>query len=141
MTKDRSVDWFQELMYLVKFGLVGLFNTILCAGVMWLFSLTGMTYPVYSALGYAVGIVVSFVLNFRFTFKPESGNLVPYMVKFLIVCLTMVLVAEGVQHLLIANLGLPELLGVAGGMVAYTGGGFLLNRFWVFRKKAAAPPA
>lgn len=126
----------RELFYALKFALVGLVNTAITAVVMAGLALTGMHDSLYAAIGYLVGMAVSFVLNFRFTFRQKGRDKLVPLVKFVAVGLAMLAVAETVQFVAKSTFGWPEAVGVALGMVAYTGGGFLLNRFWVFQNRS-----
>ena len=53
--------------------------------------------------------------------------------RFFAACLALLGAAEAVQGLLIERMGLPTVLGIAGGMAVYSGAGYAVNRLWVFR--------
>jgi Predicted membrane protein len=70
----------------MSFLMVGLFNTAVGVGVIAGGILLGLHPLIANALGFVVGLCVSFLLNSRFTFKSNSRNLslvVRYLVAFL----------------------------------------------------------
>lgn len=96
---------------------------------------TGMHYAIYSAAGYGVAFVSSYLLNALFTFRSSpvsSGG----FALFLAINGTLLVVVELVQAGLIELVRLPEVVGIIAGAVAYTLTGFVLNRYLVFRAGA-----
>lgn len=124
----------KELRTILAFGLVGLCNTGLTAGIMVISSRLRVPYPVYTTYAYIAGMLSSFALNRIFTFRQgrelHAGRT---LVRFTILNLGLLGLVHGLQFLLIERLGWRERLGVALGMVCYTGLGYILNRNWVFR--------
>lgn len=122
----------REIWTAFKYGLVGLVNTGISVVLMYLFAGLGLPYGLYTAIAYVVGMIVSFTLNYLVTFRSQGLPVLPRALKFAAVSLTMLGVVQLVQYLLIDRIGLAEPAGVAIGMVVYTGGGYALNRLWVF---------
>ncbi len=122
-----------ELWIAVKYGIVGVLNTIIFTAGIFILSRTGLHYIYYTAIGYVIAITFSFTMNMKFTFSRFEGRILPRAVKFLLTALTLMLAAEGVQYYLIEFRELNELTGIVAGMIFYTGTGFLINRLWVFR--------
>ncbi|HBS3959628.1 TPA: GtrA family protein, partial [Klebsiella pneumoniae] len=72
------------LWQLMKYGLVGIVNTLITAVVIFLLMHLGLGIYLSNAMGYVVGIVFSFIANTIFTFtQPISIN---RLMKFLCVC-------------------------------------------------------
>lgn len=127
----------EELVRFATFLLVGLCNTAVGLGIAFVALRLGAGDYRANALGYAVGMAVSYLLNRRFTFAAERGGHGRQAPRFL--------VAAGLSYLLnlgvIAvghRLGLREsmLLQVAA-MGAYSLCFYLLSRLFVFRGEAA----
>ena len=112
---------------LVKYLFVGVLNTGLTSLVMFLFRKAGLHYTIYTALGYGVGFINSFILNGLWTFRRDKLHVVLFA-RFLAVNLGLFLGVQAVQIILIEGMHLPELPAIVIGMVFYTGTGFLLNR-------------
>ncbi|MFO7612038.1 MAG: GtrA family protein [Clostridia bacterium] len=118
---------------MVRYGAVGLVNTGVTAAVIFLLKLTGIHYVFYTLAGYAVGICVSFFLNRRFTFRKTEKKAAGQVIKFISVTVSLLLLTQLLQYLLIDVSGFSETAGVIAGMVFYTGTGYILNRIFVFR--------
>jgi len=120
---------------MLRYGVVGVLNTGVFALTAWLISRTGAHYALYTAIAYAVAIFFSFIMNVFFTFRKSDEFLAPMFFKFILVCLLLLGLVEILQFLLIEKLKIREFWGVLGGMVFYTGVGYLINRLWVFRNR------
>lgn len=87
----------EELRKILTYGLVGLFNTGLTAGIMWLSSRASIPYPVYTTYAYLIGMLSSFGLNWAFTFRQgDQGGRGMTLLRFAAVNLTLL----GFVHLL-----------------------------------------
>ena len=123
-----------QMKQLTIFILVGFFNTFL--GYVIIFSmmyLAGLSPLSSNAIGYAAGLLISYVLHRTYTFKSKqarTGEFFRFIVVFfiayginavtLIVLVETFLVHEGVSQVM------------AG--VAYVGSTFLMQKFLVFKK-------
>jgi putative flippase GtrA len=130
----------EELRKILVYGLVGLFNTGLTAGIMWLSHRAAVPYPVYTTYAYLIGMLASFALNWAFTFRQggRSGR-ASTLLRFAAVNLALLGLVHVEQYLLIERLQVRESLGVALGMVCYTGLGYFINRLWVFKNPLQSP--
>jgi putative flippase GtrA len=120
----------------VKFGIVGVSNTLLFFAVYTLLLKLGVWYLAASGIGFTVGAVNGFLLNRRWTFAGHVGDaLTPVRWTVVQGCgllLNLALVAGCVEVL-----GLDKFLGQAiaiGVVVVVT---FLANRAWTFRTHPA----
>lgn len=130
----------EEFRKILAYGLVGLFNTALTAGIMWLSSRASIPYPIYTTYAYLIGMLSSFALNWAFTFRQggQSGRGMT-LLKFAIVNLALLVLVHLEQYAMIERLRVREVLGVAIGMICYTGLGYLINRLWVFKSPSPSP--
>lgn len=122
----------------LRFLLVGAFNTgfgySLIFGFMYL---AGLSPELSNFLGYAIAILVSFVLNKYYTFagrKPQPvGGGKNELLRFLLVFAVAYAANYGVLLLLLYGLELHAALSQILAGVAYVGISYLLNAFFVFR--------
>jgi putative flippase GtrA len=123
---------------MLKFLLVGMVNTLVGAGTMFLlYNAANCSYWFASAANYAAGGVVSFFLNKYFTFQNRrwSWNQVG---KFIVSVVACYLIAYGAaKPLTIAILAgqdprIQENLAMLAGMCLYTGLNYLGQRFFAF---------
>jgi len=117
---------------LIRYGSVGVINTLVGAGVMAFFAYLGFHYSIYTAAGYVVAFIVSYILNGKFTFKADKLSHRGFLL-FAAINGILLLCVEVLQAVLIERMNFPEILGVITGMVFYMLTGFVLNRKIVYR--------
>lgn len=116
----------------VRFLTVGVFNTVVGLGIIYLAKfLLGMGDIAANVVGYTIGLLVSFALNSKWTFK-HDGLMLPAFVKFIAVfigaySLNLLCVLGAIR------LGLNAYLAQAVGIVPYTTFTYLVSRYFVFR--------
>jgi len=126
---------------LLKFILVGIANTIVGSGVMFvLYNLAGFGYWVSSAANYVVGSVLSFFLNKYFTFKVRqwSAFMIFAFIANIAVCYGIAYsLAKPVMNYFLGDYPqqLRENAALFTGMCMFTGLNYLGQRFVVFKKE------
>jgi putative flippase GtrA len=124
------------LVQFVKFGIVGVSNTLLTLLVYTLLlKVFGVWYLAASAIGFAVGATNGFLLNRRWTFREHVGDaLTP--VRWGIVQSAGLGVNEGLLYLLVHDGHLDKLLAQVCATAVVTVTTFFVNRAWTFRVHA-----
>ena len=127
------------LVQFVKFGLVGVSNTVLTFLVYTLLLKGfGVWYLAASAIGFAVGATNGFLLNRRWTFREHVGdNLTP--VRWAIVQGCGLAINEGLLYLFVNDARLDKLIAQALATVVVTVSTFFANRAWTFRMQPTVP--
>lgn len=126
---------------LLKFLLVGIANTIVGAGIMFLlYNVFHCSYWGASACNYVVGGILSFFLNKFFTFQNTKKSLrqVLFFILLLVVCyLTAYMLAKQVVFLVFDSLRLrsKENIAMCAGIFLYTGLNYIGQRFFVFKEE------
>jgi putative flippase GtrA len=117
----------------VKFGIVGVSNTVLSFAVYaLLLKVFGVWYVAASAIGFAVGAVNGFLLNRRWTFKEHVGDaLTP--VRWGVVQSCGLALNLGLVYMFVDDVGLDKLIGQACATAIVTVLAFFANRAWTFR--------
>ncbi|TWD97406.1 putative flippase GtrA [Neobacillus bataviensis] len=119
---------------LLKFGLVGVVNTLISIGCYILFVKLGMHYIVANIISYLIGLVNSYYWNKRWVFKNKENHLSVF-VKFVIVNLVVLSFNTLCLFLFVHKWGfnqyLSQLVATALGM----GINFILNKKWTFESK------
>src|SRR5271154_6870835 len=126
------------LVQFVKFGIVGISNTLLTLVVYTvLLKVFGVWYLAASAIGFAVGATNGFLLNRRWTFRDHVGDaLTP--VRWGIVQTCGLGVDEALLYLFVHDLHLDKLLAQVCATAVVTVSTFFVNRAWTFRVHAPA---
>jgi putative flippase GtrA len=123
------------IVQFVKFGVVGISNTLLTLGVYTLLvKVFGVWYLGASAIGFAAGAVNGFLLNRRWTFPEHRGDaLTP--VRWTVVQGFGLIANLGLLSLFVHTAGLDKLVFATGIVTVVT---FAVNRAWTFRVAPAA---
>ncbi|MBB4123298.1 GtrA family protein [Martelella radicis] len=116
----------------LKYGLVGVMNTLITLFVIAVLSYLGFSPVASNIIGYACGLLNSFIFNGRFTFASSYNRRAVY--RFL----AGFAVAYGLNLVVLVALTrqgeLPEMVSQVVAMVAYNVCFFLVMKFWIFEK-------
>jgi putative flippase GtrA len=121
---------------LLRFLTVGLANTAVGLGCIWgAMRFLGLDDGAANALGYCIGVAVSFTLNRAWTFS-DVGAVSKSLPRWLIV--TVVAYLANLVVVLVAHrsMGVDPYLAQLFGIPPYTAIGFLGGRFFAFRQPA-----
>ena len=123
-----------------RFLLVGVINTIVGCGIMFLlYNLAGCSYWLSSAANYVLGGIVSFFLNKYFTFRKKEWNWAQ-VGKFILNVGICYLIGYGLAKTIVLqllageNVKVQENTAMLIGMCLYTGLNYLGQRFFAFKK-------
>jgi putative flippase GtrA len=121
------------LRQFVKFGIVGVSNTLITFAVYTLLlKVFGVWYLASSAIGFVLGAVNGFLLNRRWTFRGHIGDaLTP--VRWSVVQGLGLGVNEALLYLFVSGAQLDKLIGQAFATAVVTVLTFAANRAWTFR--------
>jgi putative flippase GtrA len=121
------------ILQFVKFGIVGVSNTLISFAVFTLLlKAFGVWYVAASGIGFAVGAVNGFLWNRAWTFRGHVGDaLTP--VRWFVVQSCGLLVNLGLVYLFVDGVGFGELTGQAATIVIVTVLTFFANRAWTFK--------
>ena len=127
------------LVQFMKFGIVGVSNTLLTFAVYTLLlKVLGVWYLAASAIGFGVGAVNGFLLNRRWTFRGHVGDALTPL-RWTIVQGCGLGLNEGLLYVLVHDARLDKLVGQALAMAVVTVCTFTANRAWTFRTHAPVP--
>jgi putative flippase GtrA len=116
----------------LRFCTVGIGNTAVDVTAFYLLTLGGVPYLLAQVLSYSVGIVNSFFLNRKWTFRVTHKTNVLEIAKFIFVNGLSLLVSSGLLFILYdvyhLNLWLSKFVTIGGGSVV----NFMGSRLWVF---------
>ena len=127
-------------MTLIRYLLVGVVNTLVGLGIIYLaMYFLKMDLASSNAFGYAIGIMVSFVLNKKWTFDSQDHVVYSFLRYLLVLAVAYV---ANLATVLFANshFDLNPYLSQALGIVPYTTIGFLGSRYFAFRDRRGTQP-
>ena len=129
-----------EALTALRFGLVGVLNTLCGLAVIYALKWTfGLHDVAANVAGYSVGLVVSYLLNARWTFK-YRGSLLAAAHRFLLSVGIAYLANLATVATAIYVLGVNSYAAHAIGVIPYALLTFLASKFFVFRQPAEAGP-
>lgn len=121
----------QVLKMFSKYILVGVSNTLVTAIVIFLLMKLGFGIYTSNAIGYSIGIILSFTLNTLFTFSQKITIIrflkfmlncgICYLINLIAITLILYINEEWIYFSQLAGMG------------TYTITGFLLNKLWVMK--------
>jgi putative flippase GtrA len=124
----------------VAFSLVGVINTLVGVAVIVFAGLAGAGPLLANVFGYTAGLLVSFTLNARVTFRQrvvDRGTLARFLIAFAVAFV----VNLGVVAVAARTVGAGSIVGSLAGVPFYTVLFYLLCEYWVFARQApGAPP-
>lgn len=121
----------------VKFGLVGVMNTVITFVVFTVLTKGfGVWYVAASGIGFAVGACNGFLINRRWTFSGHEGGSLAGL-RWTIVQGCGLGVDLGIIYFCVHDAKLPELVGQAIAVIFVTTATFFVNRRWTFRMHLA----
>lgn len=138
----------ETIIQLLKYGLIGVGNTLLTAFVIFLCEhIIGLKLMLADTIGYVVGLINSFIWNKNWVFKSHNHKLTAeiglfiggFLICFALQFITVLLLRNPMKALQITILdfspdAVGEYIAVGIGMVVYTIANFFYNRFLTFRR-------
>lgn len=119
----------------IKYGIVGISNTLITAIVIWvMMKIFGCSAVLSNMAGYVAGVLNSFVLNKQWTFK-SSDSWVSSAIRFGVVFGICYLLQLGLLLYLNKYLSIDQYYNQLIAMVFYTVINFLMNKFYTFKEQ------
>lgn len=115
----------------IKFGLVGVLNTVITIIVFNILRVFGINMVVANSIGYICGMVNSYFWNNRWVFKSNSKDL-KTVLKFIVVNLITMFINNLILILLVQNIGINEFIAQIIALVLITVINFIGNKLWTF---------
>lgn len=122
---------------LIRYGIVGVISNATGYILYLVITAFGTEHKLAMTLLYAVGVAQTFIFNRRWTFCSE-GAAGPSLVRYVVAYALGYLINYLTLLLLVDRFGIPHQLVMAVLIVVMAIYFFLAQKFWVFRKRAAA---
>lgn len=134
-----SDDAWNKLFQFVKFGVVGLSNTLISYVVYVILVTLGIHYLVASLAGFFASVINAYYWNSKYVFQSEQGEQRVWWKAFFKTVASYAgtgLVLNNILLILwVEIVGLPEMLGPIINLFITIPLNFLLNKYWAFKKK------
>ncbi len=123
----------KSMIQFIKFGIVGVSNTLLTAATIWVL-LKVLHYSDYTSniVGYVVGLVNSFIWNRKWTFDSKT-KITDTLFKFILTFGISYLFQLGNLYLLLHYTSIDSYISQLLSIAVYTGINFILNKIYTFK--------
>lgn len=118
---------------LIKFGFVGIINTLITMISYNLLVYAGINYLIANVIGYALGTINSYIWNNNWVFKAKSRKISTF-IKFIIVNIISLGLNTGVLYILVAQLNFNKSLAQICAILVGMGINYIANKMWTFNK-------
>lgn len=136
---DLTEEQWNEFMQFVKFGLVGVSNTVISYVVYAILVYVGFHYLVASLLSFVVSVLNSYYWNSKYVFILEDGEersrLQTLIKTFMAYAFTGLLLNNILLVFWVQVLHISEYIGPLINLLVSIPINYLINKFWAFRKK------
>lgn len=138
---DAKVEWLTQF---VKFGLIGVTNTLLGYGiyilVIWILSPYNLSYDYFigSVLGFIISVLWSFYWNNKLVFNQDSGkrNILKSLLKtYLSYASTGIVLSNILLYVFVDLMGISKAVAPFINLLITVPLNFVLNKYWAFRKE------
>ena len=123
-----------ELIRIIKFGIIGISNTLINWIIFFLLNLLGVNYIVANIIAYSLATINSYIWNSKWVFKYNNEKLVSSL-KFVIVNLVGLILNTIILFILVDMFNINKIISlvIATGVVMIIN--YISNRLWVFKQK------
>lgn len=138
---DAKIEWLTQF---VKFGLIGVTNTLLGYGiymlVIWILAPYNIAfdYIIGSVLGFIISVLWSFYWNNKLVFNEgsEKRNLLKSLLKtYLSYASTGIVLSNILLYVFVELMGISKAVAPFLGLIITVPLNFVLNKYWAFRKE------
>lgn len=134
---EHKIDKKSELIKLIKFGITGVFNTVIDLALSTLFMNIFLWNPnISKAISYSAGVVNSYIFNKTWTFKSKEKFFSAESIKFIVLNVIGLLCSQMFIYLFIHIMHIDKNLSNLLATCFTLGINFLGSRLWVFQSKS-----
>ena len=119
----------------IKFGLVGVLNTLINWIIFALLNFVGVYYIVANVIAYAIATANSYIWNSKWVFKYNGKDKKETTAKFIILNLIGLALNTAILYFLVDILSLNKLVGLVITTAIVMIINYIVNKIWVFKEK------
>lgn len=117
----------------IKFGLVGVSNTLISLGTYYLLYFWGVNYLIANTAGFVISVLNSYYWNNKYVFKKtQNGNLKPLIKTFMSYGVTFLL-STALLFVMVQCAKISEVIAPVITLVITIPINFIMNKFWAFK--------
>lgn len=128
---EKTVERFFPIF---TYCVIGGINTVVSFSLFTLFwKLFYLNYLAATSYTYVICACIQFFGNRKVTFKNSSGNLLPQIIKYLVMLASNYLITMFIMHFVVSFLKLSPYIGMITATISTAINGFFLFKFWIFK--------
>lgn len=117
----------------IKFGLVGISNTLISLVTYYFLFFLGVNYLIANATGFVVSVLNSYYWNNKYVFcKTKKGHLIPLIKTFMSYGFTFIL-STGLLFVMVQYAKISEIIAPIATLIITIPINFFMNKFWAFK--------
>lgn len=117
----------------IKFGLVGISNTLISLVTYYFLFFLGVNYLIANATGFVVSVLNSYYWNNKYVFcKTKNGHLIPLIKTFMSYGFTFIL-STGLLFVMVQYAKISEIIAPIATLIITIPINFFMNKFWAFK--------
>ena len=123
-----------DLIRFIKFGMVGVLNTLVNWVIFFILNALGMYYILANIIAYILGTVNSYLWNTLWVFKYKDKASTETTIKFIILNLIGLGLNTGILYVLVDLCNLNKFIGLVTTTAIVMIINYIVNKLWVFSK-------
>lgn len=117
----------------IKFGLVGVSNTLISLGTYYLLYFWGVNYLIANTVGFIISVLNSYYWNNKYVFKKtQVGNLKPLIKTFISYGFTF-FISTVLLFVMVQLVKISEIIAPVVTLIITIPINFIMNKFWAFK--------
>lgn len=123
-----------DVIRFIKFGMVGVLNTLVNWIIFFILNLFGMYYILANIIAYTLGTINSYLWNTLWVFKYREKASADTTIKFIILNLVGLGLNTGILYVLVDLYNLNKFIGLVITTIIVMIINYVVNKLWVFSK-------
>lgn len=131
--KFKQKSFFELLKQFIKFGIVGISNTVISLAIYYILIYFNINYIISNTIAFIISVLNSYYWNNKFVFKKsKEWHLLPLLKTYMSYGTTFIL-STILLFIMVDYLNISELIAPILNLVITIPLNFLLNKFWAFK--------
>lgn len=126
---------YNKFLQFMKFGIVGLSNTIITLGIYYLFIYLELNYMIANIIGYFLGSINGYIWSKGWVFKEAKATVKSSAFKYYMVYGSSLLISISAMYLFVKVLGISDKIAPLLTLCITVPYNFIFQKIWAFRKK------
>lgn len=123
-----------ELKSIIKFGSVGIINTLINWTIFFILNLIGVDYIFANICAYSIATINSYILNSKWVFNYINGSRIKALIKFVLLNLIGVILNTIILYILVDKFNINKMFSLIITTSIVMIINYMTNKFWVFKK-------